>query len=246
MNRLVPTAALCAACAGGFQASGISFNYTEGHADLGMIEDGNELEPHFHSEDDAIINGVLTPDEEFEADEVAVIVPVTVLGTDFGTSDFQDIPEALGLTQGDQFYNLYQAQADANATSSPWLGLGTEEGDPLAFVGGTVDVALTGFTGPGQFALWRDLEGVVWDTLDGLAAEDEVTLLVGGEEHYHWAFTETGTYKIELTVTGTLVGETAPESASGTYTFVVVPEPSVAAMLGLGGLAALRRRRRHA
>lgn len=242
MKFAIRTTVLCAACAGGVQASGISFNYTEGHADLGMIEEGNELEPHFHSEDDAVINGVVTPDEEFEADEIAVIVPVSVLGTDFGTSDFQDIPEAIGLTQGDPFYNLYQAQADANATSSPWLGLGTEEGEPTAFVGGTVDVSLTGLSGPGEFALWRDAEGVIWDSLDGTGADDEVTLLVGGEEHYHWAFTETGTYKLTVTVEGQLIGG-APESATSTYTFVVVPEPGVAAMLGLGGLAALRRRR---
>jgi surface-anchored protein len=77
---------------------------------------------------------------------------------------------------------------------------------------------------------------------DGISATDAVTLPTNSHADLHWTFSEAGTYEITFQASGEVSG--APVAESATYTFVVVPEPGSAMLIGLGLAGfALRRRR---
>lgn len=231
-------------------------DYTSGHADLGIAYEDGEWDLHVHAEG-ATIGGDFYADEEFEADDVRIIVPLSALVTGAPLtapfiSDFWNIPESLGLTQGDVFFNLFQNLGDTSTTNSPFVGLAAEEIDPADFVGGVITVALTGFNGPGHFTLWQDGTGVAMDTFDGIGADDVINNFptgAGAHTHYNYAFSAPGTYQVTLTASGTLTGGGGFSSGTGTYTFVAVPEVSTLGLCAAGAAFALvgfRRSRRTA
>jgi len=233
--HLVPVVAVAVAMFGCLKA-GAQPLYTSGHADLGIAYEGGEWDLHVHAEG-AMIDGTEFLDQEFEADDVIINVPESVKVVDQNTSELFDIPESLGLTQGEPFWNLMQNLSDADMTDSPFLGMAAEEVDPADFDPDSITIALTGFSGPGEFTLWTDGTGVQFDTLDGLGSDDELTgfpIGTGAHTHFNYAFSAPGTYNVTLTASGTLTGG-GPTSGSGTYTFRVVPEPGTIALFGLGG-----------
>jgi hypothetical protein len=116
----------------------------------------------------------------------------------------------------------------------------------------TITLTDTGFTNPA--AADRVLSSDFTATLQGLGANDSVslqssanstltplqTLTVGGTDHQTVPFSDTGTYSLKSVTTVTLSpGATAILAASTTVT----PEPASLALVGLGGLGLLRRRR---
>ncbi|MGC1480958.1 MAG: choice-of-anchor M domain-containing protein [Chthoniobacterales bacterium] len=217
--------------------------YTSGHADFGMLE-GTELEPHFHAEG-AIIGGTSGIEDEYEPDEIVTIVPLSVRSANpKATADFFDIPEALGLSQGDQYWNLFEDSTSASLSNSPFLGIGTEEGDLGVWDGDQVTISLTGLTGPGEFVLWQGGSGIKWASFGGIDAGDSlVNFPVGSHDHYNWAFSQAGNYEMTITVSALEGGN--PVSASGPYSFAVVPEPGtyLVGFALLGGLIVHRLRR---
>jgi surface-anchored protein len=221
-------------------------DYTSGHADLGIGYEDGEWDLHLHAEG-ATVDGVFYPDQEFEAGEVRIIVPLStqVTGAPLTApfiSDFWNVPESLGLTQGDSFYTLFQNLGDTVTTDSPYLGLAGEEIDPSDFVGGVISVALTEFSGPGEFTLWQDGTGIKFDTLDGIGGDDVLVNLptgAGAHSHFNYSFSLPGAYEVTLTASGTLTGGGGFTSGTGTYTFVVVPEASTLLLFGLGGIVTL-------
>lgn len=223
-----------------------ALDYTAGHADLGVGYSGGAWDIHFHAEG-AVVGGVVYPDQEFEPDEVRILVPLSTLvtGSPPGApfiSDFWDIPESLGVTQGTPFYNLFQNLADAAASSSPYLGIGADEIDSADFVGGKISIALTAFSGPGQFTLWQDGNGVKFDTFDGIGGDDvlgDFPTGPGAHSHFNYAFSLPGVYRVTITASGTLADSRQFTSGSGTFTFVVVPETSTLALAAAGCLTAL-------
>lgn len=237
-------ASVCAAIALSYPA--FAADYTSGHADLGIGFEGGVWDFHFHAEG-ATVDGVFYPDDEFEADDIRIIVPLSTLVTGAPLtapfiSDFWNVPESLGIVQGDSFFNLFQNLGDASSTSSPYLGIGAEEIDPSDFVGGVISVALTGFSGPGQFTMWQDGTGIKFDTFDGIGGDDVIPNFPtgpGAHAHYNYSFTLPGVYEVTLTASGILAGGGGFTSGSGTYTFVVVPEASTVLLVGLGGLGIL-------
>jgi surface-anchored protein len=134
-----------------------------------------------------------------------------------------------------------------------YLGLATEEILSGIFVGDEVSVNLISVSGPGTFSMYTESLGnpnVIFDSSDGISGADSVTLPVGTHQHFNFGFTAPGDYTIAFEGSGTLVaGNTFTQSGPVDYFFTVVPEPTSAALAGMGILsllvAARRRRLNH-
>ena len=226
--------------------------YTEGHADIGIGYEDNELEPHFHAEE-AIIDGSYVEDQEYEADEVVINVGdssydywVGLGGRPAGASW-----DPVGVSAGTLFWFLPQTQTLAESLALPFLGVGSEELSPGDWTGNLL-VALTSVSGPGEFSMWQDgFFGPTFfmSTANGISGADSMNVVPGGHDHYNFAFTSPGFYEVTWEISGTHSLDGA-KSASGTYGFLVgpvaasVPEPVSAGMLVAGAILirALRRR----
>ncbi|MEM9588869.1 MAG: choice-of-anchor M domain-containing protein, partial [Planctomycetota bacterium] len=162
----------------------------------------------------------------------------------------------LGTTTGQDIWVLPQdatGPGGAETLGLPFVGIATEELSPSTF--SSVDITLTNFSGPGEFALWQNptltLPATVFmQTVDGVSSADNLNFGIGIHGHHNYGFTAEGVYQLEWTATGNFsAGGTVTDVE--TFTFVVgsstaVPEPSgvvALASFGLLGLG-LRRRRR--
>ena len=206
--------------------------WTAGHGDLGIGYEDGALEPHWHlGEDNESVtlggsSGPLGPEgAEYEA---ADITPVTSLTQTIGGSSYYVFP------------------ATENATV-PFIGFGTEELSAGDWTG-DLTLSLTGASGPGSFSLFSiDSFGAVttlMDSSDGFSTVDTITLAPETHTHHTWAFSQQGSYDLIFQVTGDHISG-VEKSASATYSFSVVPEPSTAGLLlGAAALALTVVRRR--
>jgi surface-anchored protein len=180
-------------------------------------------------------------------DQVDFIVPATTIkGRPSGTEY-----DALGNSAGNNTWILPESQTEASNQNAPWIGPAV---NPDAFsqfedMDGDSQTEivwqLTDVEGPGNVALWTNDQFGNPDfwmaSSDGLDGNDAIDLGSGGA-HNFWSFTEAGEYDLTWSWTGQH-GTDGEVSESATYAFNVVPEPTSAALLGLGGLALVRRRR---
>jgi surface-anchored protein len=185
------------------------------------------FEPHLHNHggpDGSIINGVReTMDSEFEPGDVTIVV------AELSTTTLNS----------QNYYWLPQDENDAANNGVPFLGIGLEELDPSDWTG-SMTITLSGITGPGAFVLWQD--GFPNPTIFADSVNDSFTLAAGSHTHFNWGFTEKGIYELEFAISG-VHGVDGFQTASGIYTFEVIPEPSALLLGAMGGLALLRRRR---
>ena len=240
-----------------------------GHADIGVAfghheeeggvhheeeegeEHGEEFHLHVHAHDygpAAVVNGVtLTSDAEYDAGDVTIRVPLATKATAPDNSAFNT---ATGAATGSDIWILPQG----NQAGVPFLGIGTEElaasdwGD-ITFSLGTV----TAPTANGVFSIYQGdgfggFNFYFSSAGESLTVNGNNTILAaaGVHDHYNYAFSESGTWLIELTASGTHNTE-GTFSDTQTFAFNVVPEPSTyALLLGLGalGLSLIRRRAR--
>jgi surface-anchored protein len=223
-NPIKTTLALASAFAFSQLAHGAL--WTAGHGDLGIGYEDGALEPHWHlGEDNESVtldgaSGPLGPDgEEYEADE---ITPVT---------SFTD-------TIGGSFYYVFPLTEDP---TTPFIGFGTEELNPLDWLGDIV-LTLTGVSGPGDFSLFSvDAFGAtstLMSSADGFSSSDSIPLQPDDHAHHLWAFSLAGDYDLTFQVDGNHSSDGA-QTASATYSFSAVapvPEPSTAGLL-LGAAA---------
>jgi surface-anchored protein len=229
LGLILPISAQAASLLTGGHMDGPAFGYVS-NADVvanPLLTQG--FEPHLHNEggaDGAIIDGVReTVPSEYEPGDVTIVVPelsVTTLGSV-------------------SYYLLPETEQDASENGTPFLGIGIEELAPGDWVGGTVSLKLLSISGPGAFLLWQD-DGFGGANVFFESAGDSFTLAAGSHTHYNWGFTEKGIYELEFEISGNHVDDDF-QSASGLYTFQVIPEPSAALLGVLGALATLRRRR---
>ncbi len=213
--------------------------YTSGHGDIGFAYEGlNQPYNHFHAEG-GIVDG-LTSNGEFDAAAITIRVPNTSATTGGTGAGF------LGIGDFTTYWKLEQTQGAAAADAAPYLGLSTEDLESADWT--NVKFALTAFSGPGQFAMYQSGEpSPIWDTADGVvsAADDHYDWFSvgnGAHDHANYAFSAVGDYFLTITMSGTHATD-GVQSATETFHFQVVPEPSTAALVALGVLALASRRR---
>ena len=237
MNTKLTLAALTLSA---FPAVGAAL-YTSGHGDIGIAYDAGALEPHVHLHDGTVVNGMPVnnpPDgEEYAPEDIVMFVSNPSVARPAGAQwDF------IGTSASNPVWFLPQTE-DVN---KPWLGIASEELDPLDWTG-PLTITLTGVSGPGDFSLYNtDVFGVPTVRMassNGITGADVVSHAAGSHYHANYAFTAPGMYEVTFLISGTHSTDGAV-SASATYTFgVTVPEPGSAA-LGLLAAATLLRRRR--
>jgi len=230
--------------------------YTEGHADIRLLFEDNELNMYYRFDSSAVIDGTSPPFSDiwwYEPDSLYVRAP---------DSTATDLPPGFLSTP----YGFIGAPGDADSDpddvwilpqgsvpGQPYFGFATEElglseWSPITF-------NLVAVAGPGEFSLWQtdSFGGPIefFDTYDGGlgTAEDDLVLPIGTHAHYNWGFTAPGLYYVTITATGT---HTTLGQFSDTETFVfavgdatVVPEPASLGLLALGGAMCLCRRFPH-
>ena len=228
--------------------------FTSGHADvigIGYVEGATpgvfEFEPHIHAEG-AIIDGILVAAGEYEPDEITTVVPQSTF--DFWTTNggrpVGSAWDAIGVAAGESFWFLPQSNsgpAGAATLGAPFAGIGTEELTASDWAT-DITISLDSVAGPGHFSMYLDgfSPFFAMSTVDGIDGSDVINVAAGGHEHYNWAFSARGTYDDSVSFAGTHNVD-GPKTASATFQFHVVPEPSVALLGALGSLALLRRRR---
>lgn len=112
-----------------------------------------------------------------------------------------------------------------------------------------IQMVSAGTTNPGNFALYRFSGGgalqVGLQSIGGAVSVNEVTVPIGGHEHWNWGFSAPGIYTFEFKGLGTKnVDLSVLETSIELFTFHVIPEPSAGALFlaGLVGVLAARRR----
>ena len=98
---------------------------------------------------------------------------------------------------------------------------------------------------PGNFALFTSSSAIRLSATESEVGTSSFSITTG-HIHYNWGFSAPGTYTFDLKASYTDANFGVLESATETYTFNVVPEPSTGVLLmaGLATLSAVRRRTR--
>ncbi len=216
--------------------------WTAEHGDVGLAYEGGDWDLHYHLEEEAVVDGSPvgggSEGMEFEPDDITVFVPDPSGARPAGAQW-----DPIGVGAGGAYWFIPEVEDIAK----PYVGIGAEEIEAGDFVGDTFSLTLTGFSGPGDFSLWdTDTFGdptFYMSTADGVSAGDVLNLNAGDHAHYGWGFTATGLYELEFTAAGnhSIDGQV---SGTATYKFLVAPEPASLALLGIGGISVLRRRKR--
>lgn len=222
---------------------------TAGHVDaIGIGFVAGELEPHSHASEGAVIDGVtLQTGEEVEAEpgELVVVAPTG----SYVLRETGALWAPVGVGAGEGFWMLPETEQPG----LPYAGIGLEELDPAEWAG-ALTLTLTGANLPAgaAFSFWQtDPFGdptFFVSTADGISTADTMSLTAGTHNHVGWGFTKTGTYELTFEIGGlyqpdTLVPGVA-KTATATYSFHVVPEPTAALLAALGVCPLLIRRRR--
>lgn len=222
--------------------------WTAGHGDIGFGYEDGALEPHWHlgeANEAVTLDGVTAPlGPEGGEYEPADITPVTSLFQQVGIS-------------GPSYY-VFPEFEDPTV---PYLGFGTEELDgpdetfddpdyvPTLW-DGFLTLELTGATGPGDFYMFitdaaSGAATTEMDSSNGFSSADSIDLAPDAHTHRTLAFTQQGEYDLTFQISGTLLETGETTSASATYSFSVIPEPSTAGLLlGAAALALTVVRRR--
>ncbi len=215
-----------------------SATLTSGHVDfIGIGYDGTDFEPHSHVED-GVVDGNPTIDEEYEPGDLIVQISTTT------TRDAGSAWDPIGVSSGESYF----IAPEDEVAGQPFVGVGLEE---LVSSEWTGDITITltnasgsGITAGGVFSLWQGSGAPTFfiSTLGGISAADAISVPAGDHAHFNWGFTEEGTYDLTFEISGAHAVNGA-ETATATYSFSVIPEPSPALLGAIGALGLLRRRR---
>jgi surface-anchored protein len=217
--------------------------YTSGHGDIAVAYQNGSLISHLELDPDAVIGGgpVGNPPNGATFAPEATLIYVAdppVLRPSGSAWDF------FGVPAGQPLHVLPQSEDPAR----PFLGLASET--LVRSQWASLSVRLVSLEAPvgGHFALYQtDAFGsplVKFDSADGIGPDDLLPLVIGGHDHYNWAFTQPGMYRVGLVWQGEhrLDG---PRSVAADFRFGVtqIPEPGLAALLSLSLVFVLWRHR---
>ena len=111
-----------------------------------------------------------------------------------------------------------------------------------------IQMVSVGSTNPGNFALYRFTGGgtlqVGLQTLGGSVSVNEVSVPIGGHEHWNWGFSAPGIYTFGFKGLGTKSADfSVLETSTEIFTFHVIPEPTSGALfvVGMAAVGAARR-----
>lgn len=229
--------------------------YTSGHGDIGVgYEDegsGFELHPHWHLGPNAVVDtnpvGNAPDGEEFDAGDITAEVASSLL---ISMPNDAALIAGTGVAAGGDLWRLPQSEI----AGVPFLGIATEELGPADWTGDiTFELgSVTSPTGSGNFSIWQT-DGLGTPTFyfstaneAGTANGDNtVDLAPGAHAHYNYGFSEAGDWDVELIISGTHVTD-GLQTATETFSFNVVPEPTSALLGALGALSFVLRRNRRA
>ena len=107
----------------------------------------------------------------------------------------------------------------------------------------TFTMVAAGTANPGNFALFNSSSAIRLSATGSEVGTSGFSITTG-HIHYNWGFSAPGTYTFDLKASYTDANFGVLESATETYTFNVIPEPSSSTMLliGLVGWVATRKR----
>jgi|LakMenEpi03Aug12_release.lakeMendotaPanAssembly.Ray.scaffolds.fasta_scaffold114754_4 surface-anchored protein len=214
--------------------------YTGGHADLGIAHEagvGFDLHIHFHT--GAIIDGVpLVADDEFDPADIVTTTSTSSARPAGAGFDF------IGTSAGSPIFTLPEIES----LGIPFLGIGSEELDPLEWT--SLSIRLTGVVASngGHFSLWKD-DGfggatVFMQSSNGFDIfTDTLALTAGDHEHFNWTFSTWGNYELTFEVSG-IHSVDGLVTGQSSYFFQAIPEPSRALLLMIGLTGTFFRRRR--
>ncbi len=237
----VTTNLLISALASIVQASAATL--TAGHVDaIGIGYEGGEIDPHSHAEAGAIVDGLpLDSGTEYAPGELTILVTTNVL------RDANSVWQPVGIGAGVSYWYLPQDAIEADTLGAPFTGIGAEELVPGDWVT-PITLTLTSFTSPvgANFSLWQvdsfDTPTFFMSTADGVSSADHYDITAGDHAHFGWGFTAPGEYDLTFGFSGEHAID-GVKTATASYRFSVIPEPS-AALMGVFGMLLLARRRR--
>jgi len=227
---------------GSFDARGDLVEYSRGHADIALRFNGSGIVLDWQFDSGAVLGGnTLTSSIHREPSGAYARVGDAAQFIVGSAVDF------LGVNSGSTVWILPAFQN----TALPFLGTSSEglSGFNPAFTANSLK--LTGFAGPGNFALWQvsgfGTSTVLFRTNDGLADSDIINPAINSHAHYNWGFTSEGVYDLTILATASRGSEVFTDT--GTFRFVVgsataVPEPGVVAFVALAGIGLLFNKRR--
>ena len=107
----------------------------------------------------------------------------------------------------------------------------------------TFTMVAAGASNPGNFALFNSSSAIRLSATGSVVGTSSFSITTG-HIHYNWGFSAPGTYTFDLKASYTDADFGVLESATETYTFNVIPEPSSSTLLliGLVGWVAVRKR----
>ena len=182
-----------------------------GHTDLALDYTSTNRAWDFHVHSD-------TFDQDYQAVQVVLQVKPEAKTRVPSDPKFSFLGSA-----GDPIWILPQTQNE----NLLYLGYGGDGIPTGIFVGDRVTVALKAVSGPGSFFSYK-VDGfgnpvVLFNSADGIDANDVATVQSGGDAHLNWAFTAAGTYSVALEASGVLAaGGIVVSSGPVSYTFSVV------------------------
>ncbi len=225
--------------------------WIDGHGDISVsYELVNPLNPagprvlgsHWHLGDGAGAEVIGLPpifDQEFEADEIVPVVPLTSSFTNPGGAGWN----FLGAAPGATVYLL--PQNNPPSTVIPFVGLSAEELTSADWSGLSWSLSLLP-SSAGNFSIFQagfPNPNVLFSSTSGPASFP----VPAGHDHANYAFTAPGMYAVDWTVSGTHAID-GFQSSTATFRFFVgdaaaVPEPSSLGLVTVSLLLGLGRRR---